>query len=86
LRQHRRSTHSIFGIGTGWLDVIVAAIMAALALQGAAIVIRQPFRVASQARHRYPWSDLMTTVTRLRSELTGRQYALIERPSYLSVL
>jgi hypothetical protein len=34
-------------------------------------------RVASQARHRYPWSDLMTTVTRLRSQLTGRQDALL---------
>jgi Co/Zn/Cd efflux system component len=31
----------VFGTGTGWPDVIVAAIMAALALQGAATVIRQ---------------------------------------------
>src|SRR3954451_11421030 len=31
----------VFGTGTGWPDVIVAAIMAALALQGAAIVINQ---------------------------------------------
>jgi len=31
----------VFGIGTGWPDIIVAAIMAGLALQGAAIVIRQ---------------------------------------------
>ena len=31
----------VFGTGTGWPDVIVAAIMAALALQGAAIVIHQ---------------------------------------------
>jgi Co/Zn/Cd efflux system component len=31
----------VFGTGTGWPDVIVAAIMAALALQGAALVIRQ---------------------------------------------
>jgi Co/Zn/Cd efflux system component len=31
----------VFGTGTGWPDIIVAAIMAALALQGAAIVIRQ---------------------------------------------
>ena len=31
----------VFGTGTGWPDLIVAAIMAALALQGAAIVIRQ---------------------------------------------
>jgi hypothetical protein len=31
----------VFGTGTGWPDVIVAAIMAALALQGAATVVRQ---------------------------------------------
>jgi Co/Zn/Cd efflux system component len=31
----------VFGTGTGWPDVLVAAIMAALALQGAATVIRQ---------------------------------------------
>ncbi len=31
----------VFGTGTGWPDGIVAAIMAALALQGAAAVIRQ---------------------------------------------
>ncbi len=31
----------VFGTGTGWPDVIVAASMATLALQGAAIVIRQ---------------------------------------------
>src|SRR5215212_8802685 len=31
----------VFGTGTGWPDLIVAAIMAALALQGAATVIRQ---------------------------------------------
>jgi Co/Zn/Cd efflux system component len=31
----------VFGTGSGWPDVIVAAIMAGLALQGAAIVIRQ---------------------------------------------
>jgi Co/Zn/Cd efflux system component len=33
----------VFGTGTGWPDVIVAAIMAALALQGAATVARQAF-------------------------------------------
>ena len=33
----------VFGTGTGWPDVVVAAIMAALALQGAATVIRQSF-------------------------------------------
>jgi Co/Zn/Cd efflux system component len=31
----------VFGTGTGWPDVIVAAIMAALALQGALLVVRQ---------------------------------------------
>jgi Co/Zn/Cd efflux system component len=31
----------VFGTGTGWPDVMVAAIMAALALQGAVIVLRQ---------------------------------------------
>src|SRR5262245_33295069 len=31
----------VFGTGTGWPDVIVAAIMAALALQGAAVVARE---------------------------------------------
>jgi Co/Zn/Cd efflux system component len=31
----------VFGTGTGWPDIVVAAIMAALALQGAAVVIRQ---------------------------------------------
>jgi Co/Zn/Cd efflux system component len=30
----------VFGTGTGWPDLVVAAIMAALALQGAALVIR----------------------------------------------
>ncbi|MFT3731745.1 MAG: cation transporter [Hyphomicrobium sp.] len=30
----------VFGTGTGWPDVVVAAIMAALALQGAIIVLR----------------------------------------------
>ena len=30
----------VFGTGAGWPDLIVAAIMAGLALQGAAIVIR----------------------------------------------
>ena len=31
----------VFGTGAGWPDIIVAAIMAALAIQGAALVIRQ---------------------------------------------
>jgi Co/Zn/Cd efflux system component len=31
----------VFGTGTGWPDLIVAAVMAGLALQGAALVLRQ---------------------------------------------
>jgi Co/Zn/Cd efflux system component len=31
----------VFGTGTGWPDLVVAAIMAVLALQGAWIVLRQ---------------------------------------------
>ncbi len=31
----------VFGTGTGWPDIAVAAIMAGLAMQGASIVIRQ---------------------------------------------
>jgi Co/Zn/Cd efflux system component len=31
----------VFGTGTGWPDVIVAAIMAALAIQGSVLVIQQ---------------------------------------------
>jgi Co/Zn/Cd efflux system component len=31
----------VFGTGTGWPDIIVATIMAVLAIQGAALVIRQ---------------------------------------------
>ena len=40
----------VFGTGTGWPDVIVAAIMAALALQGAAVVIRQSLGELRQQR------------------------------------
>jgi Co/Zn/Cd efflux system component len=31
----------VFGTGTGWPDIIVAAIMAVLALQGSATVVRK---------------------------------------------
>ena len=31
----------VFGTGTGWPDIMVAATMAALALQGASTVLRQ---------------------------------------------
>jgi len=40
----------VFGTGTGWPDIIVAAIMAGLALQGAWIVVRQSL---SELRHRF---------------------------------
>lgn len=33
----------VFGTGTGWPDIIVAAIMAVLAIQGAATIVRQAF-------------------------------------------
>jgi Co/Zn/Cd efflux system component len=42
----------VFGTGAGWPDVIVAAIMAALALQGAAVVARQ----AAEELRRTPMS------------------------------
>jgi Co/Zn/Cd efflux system component len=42
----------VFGTGTGWPDLIVAAIMAALALQGAAVVARQ----AAEELRRTPMS------------------------------
>jgi Co/Zn/Cd efflux system component len=48
----------VFGTGTGWPDVIVAAIMSSLGLQGATVVVRQslgelrstrePVRIAAQ--------------------------------------
>ena len=33
----------VFGAGTGWPDIVVAAVMAALALQGAFVIVRQSF-------------------------------------------
>ena len=39
----------VFGTGTGWPDVIVAAIMAALAIQGSAVVLRQSLGELRQA-------------------------------------
>jgi Co/Zn/Cd efflux system component len=44
----------VFGTGTGWPDVIVAAIMSALALQGAAIVFRQAMGELRQDESRLP--------------------------------
>jgi Co/Zn/Cd efflux system component len=40
----------VFGTGTGWPDVLVAAIMATLALQGALVVIRQAWVELRTAR------------------------------------
>lgn len=44
----------VFGTGTGWPDLIVAAVMAALALQGARIVVRQ-----AQSELRLPSAGLV---------------------------
>jgi Co/Zn/Cd efflux system component len=42
----------VFGTGTGWPDVLVAAIMASLALQGAVVVIQQArVELRSVGRH-----------------------------------
>jgi Co/Zn/Cd efflux system component len=40
----------VFGTGTGWPDIIVAAVMAVLALQGAVLVIRQATGELRQTR------------------------------------
>jgi len=40
----------VFGTGTGWPDIIVAAIMASLALQGAWVVVRQSLSELRQPR------------------------------------
>lgn len=40
----------VFGTGTGWPDVIVAGIMAALAVQGAIVVLRQSSAELRQTR------------------------------------
>jgi Co/Zn/Cd efflux system component len=42
----------VFGTGTGWPDIVVAAVMASLALQGAAVVARQ----AAEELRRTPMS------------------------------
>jgi Co/Zn/Cd efflux system component len=41
----------VFGTGTGWPDIIVAAIMASLALQGAWLVIQQSL---AELRQQFP--------------------------------
>ena len=40
----------VFGTGTGWPDVVVAAVMASLALQGAWVVVRQSSAELRRAR------------------------------------
>jgi Co/Zn/Cd efflux system component len=40
----------VFSTGTGWPDVVVATIMAALAIQGAAVVVKQAIRELYQPR------------------------------------
>jgi len=42
----------VFGSGTGWPDIAVATIMAALGLQGAVTVVRQAARELRGTRHR----------------------------------
>jgi Co/Zn/Cd efflux system component len=39
----------VFGTGNAWPDIIVAAIMASLAVQGATLVIRQSIGELSQS-------------------------------------
>jgi Co/Zn/Cd efflux system component len=41
----------VFGTGTGWPDVIVAAVMAALAIQGAFIVVRHAWQELYSSQH-----------------------------------
>jgi Co/Zn/Cd efflux system component len=40
----------VFGTGTGWPDIVVAAVMATLALQGAWIVLQQSLAELQQSR------------------------------------
>ena len=44
----------VFGIGTGWPDLIVAAIMAGLALQGAVVVLLQGWAEVVELPYRAP--------------------------------
>jgi Co/Zn/Cd efflux system component len=54
----------VFGTGTGWPDLIVAAIMAALALQGAVVVIRRAGSELQIARTSVPAEKGAGTRTR----------------------
>ena len=49
----------VFGTGTGWPDVIVAAVMAALALQGAVLVVR------------HAWQELQSPQGRLATQISN---------------
>lgn len=44
----------VFGTGTGWPDIIVAAIMAGLALQGAVVVLKQSRAELARSAAPYP--------------------------------
>ena len=44
----------VFGTGTGWPDILVAAVMAVLALWGAAQIVRQAWSELATSRHRIP--------------------------------
>jgi len=48
----------VFGSGTGWPDIIVAAVMAALAIQGATTVVRQALNELRQDRNPAPLPTL----------------------------
>ena len=48
----------VFGTGTGWPDMIVATVMAALALQGAATIVRQALSELQEERHLSPLRSL----------------------------
>jgi Co/Zn/Cd efflux system component len=52
----------VFGTGTGWPDVFVAAVMAILALQGAATVIRQAMSGLRSAGRVTPGSPHIASV------------------------
>ena len=41
----------VFGTGTGWPDIMVAAVMAVLAIQGATTVVRQALAELREVRH-----------------------------------
>ena len=41
----------VFGTGTGWPDLIVATLMAALAIQGAFVVVRHAWQEFSSSQH-----------------------------------